>query len=131
MKPKCPQCNKELHDVAATNPWSNQHYICIWCDGTYNLFEFCVFCGLRTETRSHHIIPKSRGGTATVYTCLTCESFIHNTWSHRELEETYNNVETIVNDPKFQKFLKWRLKQPVDSEFKSSKGQFRDKRKYS
>lgn len=90
----------------------------------------CVFCKLTTLTRGHHIIPKSKGGETIVQTCESCESFIHSTWSHKELRDTYNNVETILNDEKFQKFLKWRLKQPTTAIFKSTAGKNRDKNKY-
>ena len=90
----------------------------------------CVFCNLTTLTRGHHIIPKSKNGKITVPTCQTCEGFIHSTWSHNELRDTYNNIETILNNEKFQKFLKWRLKQPTTVIFKSSAGKTRDKNKY-
>ena len=93
--------------------------------------ELCVFCNYDDNTRGHHIIPKSKGGTETVPACENCESFIHKSWSHNELRDKYNNVETIVNDEKFQKFLKWRLKQPLGQVFKSKAGKYRDKRKYS
>ena len=91
----------------------------------------CVFCGFTTFTRGHHIIPKSKGGTEIVQTCETCESYIHKTWTHNQLRDFYNNVETILADEGFQKFLKWRRKQPATALFKSSPGKFRDKRKYS
>jgi len=90
----------------------------------------CVFCKLTTLTRGHHIIPKSKGGTTIVATCETCESFIHKTWTHNELRDIYNNVDTILANERFQKFLKWRLKQPVTAVFKSSLGKTRDKNKY-
>lgn len=91
----------------------------------------CVFCKLDTFTREHHIVPKAKGGKVTVSACQTCENFIHKTWSHNELRDTFNNVETIVTNEKFQKFLKWRLKQPITTVFKSDRGQYRNKRKYT
>jgi len=90
----------------------------------------CVFCKLITLTRGHHIIPKSKGGTDIVSSCETCESFLHKTWTHNELRDIYNNVEIILVDDKFQKFLKWRLKQPITVIYKSLNGKFRDKNKY-
>ena len=90
----------------------------------------CVFCGLTTLTRGHHMIPRSKGGEIIVPSCETCESFIHKTWTHNELRDIYNTVESILNNEKFQKFLKWRLKQPATVLFKSSAGKFRDKNKY-
>lgn len=90
----------------------------------------CVLCNLSTFTRKHHIVPKSKGGKETVDCCETCENFCHSTWSHNELRDTYNNVETILANEKFQKFLKWRLKQPLDTVFKSEPSRTRTKHKY-
>jgi putative endonuclease len=90
----------------------------------------CVFCGFLTWTRGHHIIPKCKGGTETVPSCQTCEDYIHKTWSHNELRDIYNNVETIIANEGFQKFLKWRRKQSPDTLFKSDTGKTRDKGKF-
>lgn len=131
MKPKCERCKVDLELVDAHEPWSDEHYQCPQCDGTYNIEEFCEFCGLRTITRNHHLTPRSKGGKDTALCCENCENFIHSTWSHNELRDMYNNVETIVQNEKFQKFLKWRLKQPTTVVFKSDRGNNRCKRKYS
>ncbi len=93
-------------------------------------FAQCIFCKLTTLTRGHHIIPRSKGGNEIVQTCESCESFIHSTWSHNELRDVYNNVDTIAGSEKFQKFLKWRWKQPTTAVFKSTLGKTRDKNKY-
>jgi len=90
----------------------------------------CTFCKLITHTRGHHVVPKSKNGNVIVSACETCESFIHKTWSHNELRDNYNSVESILSDEKFQKFLKWRLKQPPSVLFKSTRGKTRDKNKY-
>lgn len=58
-------------------------------------------------------------GKETVSACQSCEDFIHSTWTHNELRDIYNNVETIVSNEKFSNFLKWLLKQPKDTVFKS------------
>lgn len=91
----------------------------------------CVFCGLHTMTRGHHIVPKCKGGTEIVSTCQTCEDYIHKTWSHNELRDVYNNVEVILANEGFQKFLKWRRKQSPETLFKSTVGNDRNKRKFS
>lgn len=91
----------------------------------------CVFCGMDVPTREHHIIPRAKGGKETVSACETCENFIHKTWSHNELRDTYNNVETILANEKFQKFLKWRRKQSPETAFRSDVGKLRSKKKYS
>jgi len=90
----------------------------------------CEFCGMITFTRGHHMVPKSKGGKETVATCETCESFIHKTWTHNELRDTFNSVETILSNENFQKFLKWRRKQPATVLFKSERGKFRDKNRF-
>ncbi len=92
--------------------------------------EQCCFCKLIVPTRGHHVVPRSKGGQEIVQTCETCESFIHKTWTHNELRDIYNSVEVILANEKFQKFLKWRLKQPPETLFKSEPGKFRDKNKY-
>ena len=90
----------------------------------------CEFCGMSAPTRQHHLIPKSKGGTETALCCETCENFIHKTWDHRQLRDTYNSVEAIFSNEAFQKFLKWRRKQPTTTLFKSDRGKHRDKNKY-
>lgn len=91
----------------------------------------CVFCGLDTSIRMHHIIPRCKNGTVVVPACEVCENFIHSSWSHNQLRDTYNSVEAILADEGFQKFLKWRRKQPATVLFKSDAGKHRDKKKYS
>lgn len=91
----------------------------------------CEFCGLDVFTRKHHLTPRSKGGKETADTCETCESYIHKTWTHNELRDIYNSVEVILANEGFQKFLKWRRKQPSTVLFKSEPGKFRDKRRYS
>jgi len=93
--------------------------------------DTCVFCGCEVHIRMHHLIPRCKKGNTVVPSCLNCESYIHSAWSHNELRDTYNNVETILANEKFQKFLKWRLKQPLTAVFKSDRGNNRSKRKYS
>ena len=95
-----------------------------------NKINKCVFCGLITKCNKHHIIPRAVGGKETIDTCQTCEEYIHRTWSHRELRDTYNNVEAILTNEGFQKFLKWRRKQPATTLFKSQPNKYRDKNPY-
>jgi hypothetical protein len=71
------------------------------------------------HTRKHHLIPRCRKGKETIDCCETCESYIHKTWNHNELGDTFNSVKAILADEGFQKFLKWRRKQTADTLFKS------------
>src|SRR5215470_1078718 len=63
----------------------------------------CGFCKREVPTRGHHVVPRCKGGTEIVLTCHSCEDFIHKTWSHNELQDTFNTVETILADVRFQK----------------------------
>jgi len=93
--------------------------------------ELCVFCQIKgAPTNAHHIVPKCKGGKDTVPACKTCETFIHSRWSHNELRDTFNNVETILDNEDFQKFLKWRCKQPATAFFKSERHQTRSRNPY-
>lgn len=95
------------------------------------MFEVkCSFCNIITVCRQHHLIPRVKGGIKTVLTCMTCESFIHQSWSHSELRDIYNSTDAILATVQFQKFLKWRRKQSADTIFKSDRGNNRDKNKY-
>jgi glutaredoxin-related protein len=92
--------------------------------------ETCEFCGVNTNIRQHHLIPKSKGGKVTAATCGQCESYIHNTWSHNELRDIYHSVDIILANEGFQKFLKWRRKQSPITLFKTTRANRRDKNKY-
>jgi hypothetical protein len=131
MNPQCDKCKVNLEFVPeCPTGWCDEHYQCPKCNGTYNIFEFCELCRMHTFTRGHHVIPKSKGGKETIEICETCESYIHKTWTHNQLRDIYNSVDTILSDEGFQKFLKWRRKQPAETLFRSSRGKHRDKNKY-
>ena len=90
----------------------------------------CQFCKMLVYTRKHHLIPRSKQGKITIDCCETCENYIHRSWNNNELRDIYNTVESILKTNKFQKFLKWRLKQSTATLFKSQPGKFRDKNRY-
>ena len=71
----------------------------------------CCFCGRIVQTRGHHVVPRSKGGREIVPTCHSCEDFIHRTWTHKELRDTFNSVERIQRDDRYQRFLAWLMKQ--------------------
>jgi hypothetical protein len=93
-------------------------------------FTQCVLCDITTITRGHHFIPRSKGGNIRTPVCPTCESFIHKTWTNNELRDVYNTPEAILATENFQKFLKWRRKQPATVLFKSDAGKYRNKGKF-
>jgi hypothetical protein len=92
--------------------------------------ESCVFCKREVPTRGHHVVPRCKGGTEVVPTCHSCEDFIHKTWSHNELRDTFNTVESILADARFQKFIKWLSKQQETAVFRSQRGRARRSGKY-
>jgi hypothetical protein len=92
--------------------------------------ESFVFCKRHVPTRGHHVIPRCKRGTEVVPTCHSCEDFIHKTWSHNELRDTFNTVETILADARFQKFLKWLHEQQETAIFRSQRIRTRGPGKY-
>jgi hypothetical protein len=90
----------------------------------------CVFCGRDVLTRGHHIVPKSKGGRVIVPTCEACESFIHRTFSHRELRDTYNTVASIQAHDGYRHFLKWLLKQHPHAVFRTARNRTRNPDRY-
>src|SRR5262249_59905628 len=90
----------------------------------------CVLCNRAVPTRGHHVVPRCKGGTEIVPTCHSCEDFIHKTWSHNELRDTFNSVAVILADARFQKFLKWLDKQQETSFFRSLRNRTRRPGKY-
>ena len=64
--------------------------------------EVCAFCNREVPTRGHHVVPRCKGGRDIAPTCHSCEDFIHKTWTHNELRDTFNTVEQIQSDPRFR-----------------------------
>lgn len=90
----------------------------------------CAFCDRETCTRGHHVVPRSKGGKIVVPTCESCEDFIHSTWSHNELRDTFNTVEKIRADERFGRFLKWLLKQSSQSVHRTKRNRLRPSGRY-
>lgn len=42
-----------------------------------NNHDECWECGLKGDLHSHHVVPKSRGGTKTIPLCIACHSLAH------------------------------------------------------
>lgn len=78
----------------------------------------------------HHLIPKSKKGKITVTACKSCHEFIHRTWTNKELRDIYNTVESVVSSEKYQKFLKWLIKQPIEKAVKTILRNGRSKNPY-
>jgi hypothetical protein len=74
---------------------------------TGGMDEACAFCKREVPRRGHHVVPRCKGGRDIASTCHSCEDFIYKTWTHNELRDTFNTVEKIKSDRRFQKFLRW------------------------
>ena len=60
----------------------------------------------------HHVVPKSKGGSDTVYLHRICHSKIHSVFTLTELKNHYNEFEKIKKHPEIQKFIKWVSTKP-------------------
>ena len=94
------------------------------------MIEGCVFCKRKVPTRGHHVVPRCKGGRETAPACHSCEDFIHKTWSHNELRDTFNTVEKIQSDPRFQKFLRWLYKQQPNAFFRTRRNRSRTAQRF-
>ena len=92
--------------------------------------EVCAFCKRQVPTRGHHVVPRCKGGRDTAPTCHSCEDFIHKTWTHNELRDTFNTVKKIQSDPRFQKFLRWLYKQQEGTFFRTRRNRKRTSQPY-
>lgn len=73
-------------------------------------YTTCFICGRITPPRyieKHHLIPKSRKGKETILVCNNCGNQLHHLFSNKEMEKTYNTLETILADERVQKWIKW------------------------
>ena len=90
----------------------------------------CAFCKRMVPTRGHHVVPRCKGGRDTAPTCHSCEDFIHKTRTHNELRDTFNTVEKVQTDPRFQKFLRWLYKQQNGAFFRTRRNRSRTSQPY-
>lgn len=63
-------------------------------------------------------------------TCRSCEDFIHKTWTHNELRDSFNTVEKILAEERFQKFLRWLHKQQDDAVFRTRHNRARPRHRF-
>lgn len=93
----------------------------------------CKYCNRDVPAgliQYHHLTPKSKKGKETVIACKSCHEFIHRTWTNKELRDTYNTVESVFSDDRYQKFLKWLMKQPIERSVKTVLRNGRSKNPY-
>ena len=99
---------------------------------TAGVSSTCAFCRREgVKTRGNHVVPRCKGGREIAPTCPTCEDFIHKTWSHNELRDTYNTVEAIQAADKFKAFLRWLRRQSASVYYRSARGKTRSRKNYT
>ena len=55
----------------------------------------------------HHLVPKSRKGRESITVCINCGDQIHKLFTNKELEKTYNTLESLIATEKVQKWAAW------------------------
>jgi hypothetical protein len=97
---------------------------------TDGMDEVCAFCNREVPTRGPHVVPRCKGGRDIAPTCHSCKDFIHKTWTHNELRDTFNTVQKIWSDPRFRKFLRWLYKQQEGAFFRTRRTRNRTSQPY-
>ena len=63
---------------------------------------------------AHHLVPKSRGGTMTVWLHRICHRQVHALFTEAELERGYHHVDALREHPEMARFLAWVRRKPDD-----------------
>lgn len=67
-----------------------------------------------SQRDAHHLIPKSRGGTATVWLHRICHRQVHALLTENELARQYHQVSLLREHPELAKFVRWVRQKPKD-----------------
>jgi len=63
---------------------------------------------------AHHLVPKSKGGVATVLLHRACHKQIHALFTETELARQYPNIEALQAHFEIAKFINWVKQKPND-----------------
>ena len=63
---------------------------------------------------AHHLIPKSKGGVATVMMHRACHKQVHALFTETELAKKYSSVEALRTHSEIARFISWVIKKPND-----------------
>lgn len=80
--------------------------------------HICELCNKNVSIiTEHHLIPLEKGGKhfKIAYLCTTCHTQIHALFTNRELASRYNSLNSLKNDIRIIKFLKFIKDIPGDS----------------
>lgn len=70
----------------------------------------CSICRRETPEgfqESHHLVPRCKDGKETIDVCCDCGNQLHNFFTIKEMEYTYNTLETILADERVQTWIRW------------------------
>lgn len=88
----------------------------------------CAICGRAVPTTRHHLVPRclhrrlrkrlrgaheERDLSATIALCRACHSTLHQTFSEKELAESYDNLEKILADARMARWRDWLSGKPA------------------
>ena len=85
-----------------------------------DLADRCPLCKRPMIHKSkHHFVPKCRGGKATKLICSDCHRTIHSLFTNKQLESTYNTIDSLLNDERFKKAVAFLAKQDPHRRYKA------------
>ena len=70
----------------------------------------CQVCGRETpedRLERHHLIPKCKKGKETIDVCIDCGNQLHQLFTIKQMEYTYNTLEEILANDKVKTWIKW------------------------
>jgi hypothetical protein len=66
------------------------------------------------SVNEHHLVPKTFGGKVKILIHRICHHKIHSIFSERELQKTYNTIDSLKSHSEIQKFIAWlKYKHPT------------------
>ncbi|CAM3636805.1 HNH endonuclease [Polynucleobacter brandtiae] len=68
----------------------------------------------QSQQDAHHLVPKSRGGVATVLLHRLCHRQIHALLTETQLARHYPSIEALSAHPEIIKFIDWVKDKPAD-----------------
>lgn len=83
----------------------------------------CPLCGRKLvagpSIDTHHLRPRSQGGTETVTLHRICHQAIHATLSEQELARDFHSIGALRLHPDLARFIAWVRKRPADYQDRS------------
>ena len=79
--------------------------------------SICALCNREIPPAlrdAHHLVPKSKGGVATVLLHRACHKQIHALFTETELARQYPSVEALQAHTEIAKFINWVKQKPND-----------------